>query len=161
MAARKTAESKDRRVLNIMVIGTDRRARNAFIQALSEEKESREHQFLNFGKVHKGRYEINLYGVPGARHFASLWKAFAPRVDGMILLGCGSNSQDVDNLRFALSTLRHEVRGPAVFINTDPATSDASIESREEQDVRTITCFPSDRMRAPKVVEDLLVKLKD
>jgi len=155
------ARLRTKRIFNLMIIGADRRARNAFIQSLLGENNMEEENglpLLNFGKVKSGPYDVNLYGIPSDPRFAKIWQAFAPKVEGMILLGGAGSEKDISNLNYALSLLREDVKGPAILVNTDPVHYEIPLEENMP-DVKTFTCFPSDRIRAAGILKDLLAEL--
>jgi len=144
------------RVVNLMVIGTDRQARNTFIRAVSGEENLKEETVLNFGRVTKGPHQFNLYGLPGAKRFAPLWQLFVRKVQGMILITSPSDADDLDNLRFALSLLRPRVHGPTLVINADPTQPEPKLDT---EGIKVITCLPSDRTKAEEIFSGLAQEL--
>lgn len=147
-------------VFNLIVIGTNRDSRNVFIHTVSGEEEPRkpEKTVLNFGRIKIGPYQLNLYGLPGAKRFAPLWQTFIQRVHGMIVLANASVEEEVDNLRFALSLLGPHIPGPKIVINTDPTHPEIELGA-ESHGAKTVACLASDRIKAAGIVRDLIAEL--
>lgn len=147
------------REFNLMVIGTERETRNAFIHAVSgEESKEEEGKVLNFGKVQQGPVLLNLYGLPGAKRFAPLWQTFVSKVQGMILLADPGSEDDLANVRFAVSLLSERIQGPTILINTDPTKPEINL-GEETKVAKTLTCLPSDRVKASGILKDLVAEL--
>ncbi len=158
MGPSQAKEIKERE-FNLMVIGTDRESRNAFIRAVSgQEAQEEEGKVLNFGKVQQGPVLVNLYGLPGAKRFAPLWQTFVTKVQGVILLADAGSKEDLVNLRFALSLLRERIQGSTIIVNTDPTRPEIDL-GEEAKDTKTMTCLPSDRLKASGILKDLIAQL--
>lgn len=147
-------------VFNLIVIGTNRDSRNTFIHTVSgeEETEGKGETVLNFGRIKIGHYQLNLYGLPGAKRFAPLWQTFIQRVHGMIVLANASIEEEVDNLRFALSLLGPHIPGPKIVINTDPTHPEIEL-GPESHGAKAVACLSSDRIEAAGIVKNLIAEL--
>lgn len=141
---------------NLIVVGSDRDERNAFIHSVSGEKGKE--KALNFGSLKLGSTQLNLYGLPGAKRFAPLWQTFTPKVQGILLLAKASSEEEVSNLRFAISLLRNHVVGPAIVVNTDPTHPEISLGD-EAKGIKVIACLPSDRTKAEEILTELIIQL--
>jgi DNA-binding response OmpR family regulator len=147
-------------IFNLIVIGTNRDSRNTFIHTVSGEEEPTkpEETVLNFGRIKIGPYQLNLYGLPGAKRFAPLWQTFIQRVHGMIVLANASIEEEVDNLRFALSLLGPHIPGPKIVINTDPTHPEIEL-GPESHGAKAVACLSSDRIKAAGIVRNLIAEL--
>jgi len=143
---------------SLMVVGSNRETRNAFIRAASGEDEPAEDdgRMVNFGRFRSGPFQLNLYGLPGEKRFAPLWQTFTQKVQGMILLVNSAQADEVDNLKFAFSLLRPHIQGPAIVVNTDPTGQPVTLD---DQGVKSYTCLPVDRAKAEAVLAEILAEL--
>ncbi|MBD3285826.1 response regulator [candidate division WOR-3 bacterium] len=142
---------------SLMVVGSNREARNSFIRAASGEDEppSDDGRMVNFGRFKSGPYQLNLYGLPGEKRFAPLWQTFTQKVQGIILLVNPSQTEEVTNLKFAFSLLRPHIQGPAIVVNTDPTSQPVTLD---DAGVKEYTCLPVDRAKAQAVLAEILAE---
>ncbi|MBN2379451.1 response regulator [candidate division WOR-3 bacterium] len=155
------ATDAEPQVYNLMIVGSNREARNAFIRAASgeDEPEQDDGRMVSFGRFKSGSYQLNLYGLPGAKRFAPLWQTFTQKVHGMLLLVNPGIEEEITNVKFAISLLKPHIFGPAVIINTDPTKTGVGLDDESLQGIKIFTCLPIDKAKAEAVLSEIVKDL--
>lgn len=143
------------KVFDLLIFATNRYERNLFLKNVAEGVSESEGVW-DFAKLRINNQLVNLYGIPGAKMFASLWEVFIKKSNGIITLVNPEDKNALEDAVFAITFIREKSKVPIILVNTNPTFPLPPLPPEIGEDIKKEVCSLSDKEKVSSIIRALI-----